>query len=263
MEAFLADGLFAAATGFVAGVLSGAFGIGGGIVTTPALRLLLGAPALVAVGTPLPVIIPTAITGAWSHHRNGTADARAGVVIGIAGSLTAVAGAWATGLVGGSTVLIATAALIVWSAGDMVLQVLRPPVPPASGGLHEARGSRVAVLVAVGLLTGAFSGFFGLGGGFVIVPLLTRWLHFPVKRAIGTSLVGVALLAVPGTITHALLGHVDWVLAGGLAVGVVPGALVGAHFMSRARDNAVRISFAALLSVFALWLAVSEIAGLG
>lgn len=264
MGAFLADGLFTAALGFAAGMLSGAFGIGGGIVTTPVMRLLLGAPALVAVGTPLPVIIPTAIAGAWSHHRSGTADVRAGVILGVAGSVTAVVGAWSTGLVGGSTVLIATAVLIVWSAGDMVLQALRPPVPPASlGGVGEVPGRRTASLIAVGLLTGLFSGFFGLGGGFVIVPLLTRWLHFSVKRAVGTSLVGVALLAVPGTITHAVLGHVDWALAAALAIGVVPGALVGAHFVRRARDNTIRISFAAFLIVVALWLAVSEIVGLG
>lgn len=264
MGAFLADGLFTAAIGFAAGLLSGAFGIGGGIVTTPALRLILGAPALVAVGTPLPVIIPTAITGAWSHHRNGTADVRAGATMGIAGSFTAILGAWATGLVGGSTVLIATAALIVWSAGDMALQALRPPVPPASlGGAGEVAGRSTAGLIAVGLLTGLYSGFFGLGGGFVIVPLLTRWLHFSVKRAVGTSLVAVALLAVPGTVTHAVLGHVDWALAAALAVGVVPGALVGAHFVRQARDNTVRISFAVLLIVVALWLAVSEIVGLG
>lgn len=264
MDAFLADGLFTVTIGFAAGALSGAFGIGGGIVTTPAMRLILGAPALIAVGTPLPVIIPTAIAGALSHHRNGTADVRAGVILGSAGSVTAVAGAWATGLVGGSTVLIATAVLIVWSAGDMVLQALRPPAPPASrGGAGEVAGRRTTALITVGLITGLYSGFFGLGGGFVIVPLLTRWLHFSVKQAVGTSLVGVALLAIPGTITHSLLGHVDWALAAALAVGVVPGALLGAHFVRRARDNTIRISFAVLLLVVALWLAVSEIVGLG
>lgn len=262
MDAAAADVLFSTAIGLVAGALSGAFGVGGGIVTTPAIRLLLDAPALVAVGTPLPVIIPTAIAGAWSHRRSGTADVRAGAIIGSAGAVTAVIGAWLTGLVGGSVVLIATAALIVWSAGDMALQVLRPPVPLSASEEAAATGLRTPRLVAVGLLTGAYSGFFGLGGGFVIVPLLTRWLRFPVKRAVGTSLVAVALLAVPGTITHAVMGHVDWALAASLALGVVPGALVGAHFTARARDNTIRCAFAALLTVVALWLAVSEIVGL-
>ena len=64
--------------GLVSGVLSGAFGIGGGLVTTPAIRLLLGYPALIAVGTPLPVILPGAIAGASSYVRRGLADVRAG-----------------------------------------------------------------------------------------------------------------------------------------------------------------------------------------
>ncbi len=113
--------------GFASGVLSGAFGIGGGIITTPAIHLILGAPALIAVGTPLPVIFPSALTGTITYARNGVLDTRAGLICGLAGSATAVLGAWATRLVGGDIVLLATAALILYTAADMVLQVLRPP----------------------------------------------------------------------------------------------------------------------------------------
>jgi len=292
-----------AAIGFFSGVLSGAFGIGGGIVTTPAIRLIMGAPALIAVGTPLPVIIPSAITGGLSYHRRGLVDLRAGAVIGIAGSLTAVAGALVASRVGGEIVLLGTALLIFYAAADTILQVVRPTgvsaVPP--GELHEAEeagvagpsavlddpdarptGSagaaptdaeasatsadvdverpRLAVLLAMGLLTGLYSGFFGLGGGFVLVPMLTRWLRFPIKRAIGTSLVAVCLLAVPGTITHALLGNVDWIIAAGLMVGVVPGAFLGARLTMGARDREVRVAFALMLVAAGAWLAVSEIA---
>jgi hypothetical protein len=113
--------------------------------------------------------------------------------------------------------------------------------------------------VAIGVLTGLYSGFFGLGGGFVLVPMLTRWMRMPIKRAIATSLVAVALLAVPGTITHALLGNIDWVISLGLVVGVVPGALVGARITQTASDDRIRIAFAVLLIAVALWLAVTEL----
>ncbi|NTU71706.1 MAG: sulfite exporter TauE/SafE family protein, partial [Coriobacteriia bacterium] len=242
--------------GLVSGVLSGAFGIGGGIVTTPAIRLILGAPALIAVGTPLPVIFPSALTGALNYARNGVADVRAGITCGIAGVATAVLGAWTTQLVGGTVVLLATAALILWTAADMILQVARPmresseaeehPTPASTtsvDGDSAARSERakpvngvpqnrpaVARLAVIGLLTGFYSGFLGLGGGFVLVPLLTRWVGFPIKRAIATSLVAVTILAVPGTITHALLGNIDWRIAAALAVGVVPGAFLGSRF---------------------------------
>lgn len=277
----MVDWLLAAAIGFVSGVLSGAFGIGGGIITTPAIRLVMGAPALIAVGTPLPVIIPSAITGALSYGRRGLVDMRSGVAIGLAGAATAVFGALLATRAGGTAVLLGTALLIFYAATDMVLQVIRPPKPtpptaeeaeaalalegrePASGASEGSsaavRPPAMVVLLGMGALTGLYSGFFGLGGGFVLVPMLTRWLRFPIKHAIATSLVAVALLAVPGTITHAILGNIDWRIALGLAIGVVPGALVGARITLGAAERAVRIAFAVLLVVVGAWLFTSEL----
>lgn len=243
--------------GAVSGVLSGAFGIGGGIVTTPAIRLILGAPALVAVGTPLPVILPGAVTGAWTYVRRGLADVQAGVAIGAVGAATSVIGALGSAAAGGSIVMLATAALIVYVAIDTLAWAARNGSDEPRR-LGDGRAPFVR-LAAVGVAAGLYSGFLGLGGGFVIVPLLTRWLGFGTKRAIGTSLVAVAALAVPGSITHYLLGHVDPVLAGALALGVVPGAAVGSRLTVLARERAVRYAFAAMLLCVAAWLAVGEL----
>ena len=264
----MGDWLAAVLVGLASGVLSGMFGIGGGILTTPAIRLLLDAPALIAVGTPLPVIIPGALTGASSYVRRGEADVPSGLVIGVSGAATAVMGAWATKLVGGPVVLLGTAALIVWAAADMTLQTLRTRSEPSPEEGEARRPHTDATMsglirpVAIGLLAGAYSGFFGLGGGFVIVPLLTRWLRHPIKRAIGTSLVAVSVLAVPGTISHALLGNVDWSIAGPLALGVVPGAFLGARVNAAANDRTTRVAFVALLLASAAWLAVTELGAL-
>ena len=289
--------------GLVSGVLSGAFGIGGGIITTPGIRLLLGAPALVAVGTPLPVIIPSAITGSINYLRRGSLSVRVGLWCGIFGSAFAVLGALATQYVGvlfhadsGTIVLLATAALILYTAADMILQVIHPPrigleaaeeqdafapsQPPAAdhAAAAHARAASYGMagltsppppepasqlaplwkLAVIGGLTGFYSGFLGLGGGFVLVPLLTRWLHFDIKKAIGTSLMAIAILAVPGTITHALLGHIDWWLAAALAVGVIPGAWLGSRFTLGSSDRATRIAFAVMLVVVGGWLAAAE-----
>lgn len=288
----MAAWLATVAVGLASGVLSGAFGIGGGLVTTPAIRLLLGYPALIAVGTPLPVIVPGALTGALAYHRRALADVRAGLTMGAVGSIGSIGGALLSAKVGGTFVLLATAALIGYAAIDMLVQhfgaratdaasasasaspgALRAPVAVGEGESDEALAGRAAeasgtgtprllLLAAIGAIAGLYSGFLGLGGGFVIVPALTRFCGMPVKRAIGTSLVTVAVLAVPGTVAHALLGHVDWQLAVLLAIGVVPGAFIGARLTERASDRAVRLSFAALLAVVGVWLAVSEIAGL-
>jgi uncharacterized membrane protein YfcA len=196
-----------------------------------------------------------------------------------------VAGAWLSQWAGGTFVLIVTAVVIAWASADMLLQHRRAMASAAAdsagAGARAAAGEgesdeglapsvsaahpvsrRSIVLALIGVVAGLYSGFLGLGGGFVIVPGLTRWLGMPVKRAIGTSLVTVAVLSIPGTIAHSLLGHIDWSLAGLLALGVVPGALIGARLTGKASDRVVRLSFAALLMVVGVWLAVSEIAGL-
>lgn len=284
--------LAAGAIGLVAGVLSGAFGIGGGIIMIPAIRLLLDVPAIVAVGTPLPVIVPGALTGAISYARTGLADSRAGLTIALAGMPLSVVGAWlATHVVGGNLALLMTAGVIVWAATDMLAQARAEgiagaqkavevqganegdaagaaavsdaavssapaaiaPEPPAAGRPSIVR------LAAIGATAGLLSGLLGVGGGFAIVPLLTRWLRFPIKNAIGTSLAAVTLLAVPGTVTHGLLGNVDWQVALGLAMGIVPGAMLGSKLAIQATDKNVRVGFAVLLLAVAVWLGANEI----
>ena len=254
----MASPVAAAAVGLVAGMLSGAFGVGGGVVTTPAIRLLLGYPALIAVGTPLPVIIPTAIAGAWSYRRSGLLDARSAILIALAGFPFTLLGAWFSDRVGGRVVLIATAVLIGYMAFDMLRS--RPAEENAES--RPAVGGTLA-LVTLGAITGLYSGFLGLGGGFVIVPALTRYFRMPVKRAIGTSLMAVALLAVPGTFAHWRLGHIDVELALALMIGVVPGALIGARWTRVSDEGVVRFAFAGLLVLVAGILVAHELGFLG
>mgnify|MGYP001075544998 CR=1 FL=1 len=249
----------AALVGLVAGYLSGQFGIGGGIVTTPAIRLILGYPELIAVGTPLPVIIPTAIAGAISYARRGLLDVRTGVIVGAVGALFSVAGAWATTFVGGTVVLLVTAALVCWMAADMALLAARPDRSQGALIALRVRTASVPWLAALGVLAGLYSGFLGLGGGFVLVPALVRYFGFSVKEAVGTSLVAVSMLAIPGSITHYLLGNVDVGLALALALGVIPGALLGARVTALARERNVRIAFAVFLFAVGVLLGVTEL----
>ncbi len=206
--------------------------------------------------------MPGAVTGSISYARAKVSDVRSGLILGLAGAPFAVAGAFVADRVKGELVLLATAALVLWMAADMTLQTFRKPaisrrprrrgrprarsaVPATASRLAPARGDSFVI----GGLAGLYSGFLGLGGGFVLVPTMTRFLGFPMKRAIGTSLTAVAILAIPGTITHGLLGNIDWPMALALIVGVVPGALVGARLSMGSSEKALRIGFAALLAV--------------
>lgn len=249
----------AAAIGFVAGYLSGQFGIGGGIITAPAIRMLLGGSALVSIGTPLPVIIPTSLTGVVTYARRGLLDVRTGVAIGVAGAAFSTLGAWATSFVGGEIALAMMAALIVWTAADMLHLALRSAPEAHATAMREERRRSWFWLVGIGAVTGAASGFLGLGGGFVMVPALVRFLGFDAKRAVGTSLVAVMVLAVPGTITHWALGHIDWTIAFGLILGVVPGAALGARVTAAAQERTIRIAFAVMLLGVGGLLAANEL----
>jgi uncharacterized membrane protein YfcA len=280
--------------GVVSGVLSGMFGIGGGMITTPAIRLLLGGSAMVAVATPLPIIIPTAITGAVGYVRRGIADVRAGLIVGGSGAVAAVVGAYATRWIGGSALMIATGMLVVYMAGDMLVAGLRagsrgpeghapegsvsaseegpllvsdeaataPQAAPAAAAPAASAAASApapaAKLAYLGLAAGLYSGLLGLGGGFVIVPLLIRLFGFGTKRAIGTSLVAIAILSVPGTITHALLGHIDWRLAIALMVGVIPGAWLGARVTAAASERHIRAGFAIMLAIVGVVMFANE-----
>lgn len=246
--------------GLGAGILSGMFGVGGGVLTTPALRLLLDAPALVAVGTPLPVIIPTAAAGAYAYARRDLADIRAGVAIGAWGAVVSIGGAFLSDLVGGSIVMFITAAIILVMAADMAAQATRRTTSNAR--ITEQHPRRGVALALLGVATGVYSGFLGLGGGFVLVPLLVRWFGYPIKRAIGTSLVSIAILAIPGSLTHYLLGHVDVGLTLALMIGVVPGAILGARLTAISSERAVKIGFALLLAFTGVVLAVNEMSAL-
>jgi hypothetical protein len=101
-----------------------------------------------------------------------------------------------------------------------------------------------------------------VGGGILMVPLFTAWIRLPLKEALGTSLACVGVLAIPGTITHALLGNIDWLYALPLCAGVVPGARIGAHLTIRSSDRTLRIVVGSVLGVMAIGYAVGEILAL-
>lgn len=231
--------------GLAAGVLSGLFGVGGGIVMTPGLSAAGLAP-ITAVATPLPVILPTAAVGAATYARAGEVDARAAAWISVTGAGASAVGAALTEAVDGRVLLIVTACLLAWQA----VAILRGRHAPA--GARDVPRSSAWALSAIGVTAGLLSGLLGIGGGIVIVPSLAGMLGFPLKRALGTSLVCVVILVIPGTIVHALLGNIDWTAALLLALGAVPGARVGATIALGTREATLRVLVGTFLGLIAL-----------
>lgn len=115
----------------------------------------------------------------------------------------------------------------------------------------------------IGLSAGVLSGYVGVGGGFIMVPLFLSKLNLPMKKASGTSLVAVGILVLPALATQVMLGNVNW--AAGLAciVGSIPGAVLGAKLQTRVPERALRFCFAGILGVAAVLLIVNELGFLG
>lgn len=112
--------------------------------------------------------------------------------------------------------------------------------------------------VGVGAIAGVASGYVGLGGGFVMVPLMVSLFHIPMKLTSGTSLIAVALLALPAAVTQTMLGNVSWLVALAVAAGSVPGALLGARLIPRVPERTLRFIFSGFLLVGAVLLALNQ-----
>jgi len=114
----------------------------------------------------------------------------------------------------------------------------------------------------IGIAAGGLSGFLGIGGGVLMVPAFTTWLRVPIKVALATSLACVGVLAIPGMLTHAALGHIDWLFALPLSVTVIPGARLGAHLTIRSSDRTLRLLVGVVLGLIATAYAVGEVLAL-
>ena len=258
--------------GIATGVLSGLFGVGGGVISQPGMRLL-GLGPLAVIGTALPVIIPGAASGAVRYVREGLIRWPAVAATVPAGMVAAVAGGVASEHVPGDghALQLITAGLLGLSSYRMgrVPPALPPDEPLAETDAPEApdgmtgpeleHAALIPRYTAIGVVSGLLSGLLGIGGGVIMVPAFVQLARIEVKSAIATSLVCVGLFAVPGTITHALQDHVDWRVAIALVLGVVPGARLGAALTIRATDRRLRVTVASFLGCTAVLYAAGEL----
>jgi uncharacterized membrane protein YfcA len=250
--------------GVVTGILSGMFGIGGAVVSTPAVRAL-GATPLEGVGSTLPSILPSSITATLRYHRDGFVrwdvvkwTAMFGVVASVGGSLLA-------GVVPGDghLLMLFTAALVGFTAYRTAFPRVAPvPVGAAGAGHEQAPRVEWWRLGTIGAAAGLLSGLLGVGGGIFMVPAFSGWARLALKDTIATSLAVVGILAIPGTITHALLGHIAWKFAIPLSIGVIPGARIGAHLTISSSERRLRISVGVALGVIACVYAAGELIAL-
>ena len=136
----------------------------------------------------------------------------------------------------------------------------------ASGaGAHGVSLSRKQLLqgAAIGLVAGLASGYVGVGGGFIMVPLMLSVIGIPMRKASGTSLIAVMILAIPGVIEQAILGNINYLAGIAVVIGTIPGAVIGARLVTKVPERTLRFAFGCFLIVAAAMLALNEFGVLG
>jgi uncharacterized protein len=264
--------------GFLVGVLSGMFGVGGGFLTTP-LLIFYGIPPTVAVASATTQITGASVSGAMVHMRRGGVDLKmAGVMIvgGLAGSIVGAALFRLLQSTGQIDVVIGLLYVLIlfWIGGLMLIDSLKTlgyipvPDPDAKRPRHNrwaaslpyrwrfhSSGVYISPIapLALGFFAGIMTVFLGIGGGFILVPAMIYILGMPARIVIGTSLIMILSVSAATTLVHALTTRaVDIVLAALLLVGGVIGAQYGAILTTRLKPDYLRLALSLIILLVGL-----------
>lgn len=258
-----------ALVGVLIGIASGLLGIGGGTVMVPIFRLAFGMSATMSTATSLFAIIPTSISGAISHVKGKTCIPALGIAAGLGGACLSPVGVWLAQLSPDWLVMLAAAIIIGYSAINMFKKAfkLRPAGQPAAGvdaaapTADNSSLSRKQLLqgAAIGLVAGLASGYVGVGGGFIMVPLMLSIIGIPMRKASGTSLIAVMILAIPGVIEQGIIGNINYLAGIAIVIGTIPGAVIGARLVTKVPERTLRLLFGCFLIVAAVMLVLNEV----
>jgi len=254
MSAQLVQDVLGLLSGSLVGFSLGAVGGGGSILAVPLMFYLVGVPsAHVAIGTSALAVAVNAAANLVSHARMGTVKWRCAAVFAAAGVVGAYGGSSLSKTVDGQKLLVLFAVLMLIVAAMMFVR-------RRSAGEPQVRLSRENVLwlLAVGFAAGVLSGFFGIVGGFLIVPGLMFATGMPIFNAIGSSLLGVAAFGATAAFNYAISGLVDWRLALLFIGSGIAGGLAGARVARRigANRGALNVLLAALIVLVATYMLV-------
>ena len=245
--------------GAVVGFLLAVFGGGGSVLAAPVLLYLGGVTdAHVAVGTASAAEAANAALNLLGHWRGGRIKWPCATVFAIAGLAGSFAGSSLAKLISGQQLLLAFA----FAMAAIGLSMFRKPKSEGDPDVHISM-KLVARLAPLGLLTGLAAGFFGIGGGFLIVPGLMLATGMTMANATASSLLSVALFGAATSFNYALTGQVDWTLAGWLLLGGAVGGVAGLFAAKRLAGHArlARSLFAGMIILVAIYVAWRSLGG--
>jgi uncharacterized protein len=253
----LVQGSLGVASGTLVGFSLGLVGGGGSILAVPLLIYLVGvSDPHMAIGTSAIAVAANAAANLVNHARAGNVKWRCAAVFAVAGIAGAFLGSTLGKLMDGEK-LLALFTVIMMVVGALMLK------RRSGGGEASVRLDKenLPKLLISGLATGALSGFFGIGGGFLIVPALIFATGMPILYAVGSSLVAVTAFGLTTAANYALSGFVDWSLAGLFILGGIIGGLIGTRSANSLADRkgALNTVFAALIFAVAIYMLVRSL----
>ena len=248
--------LLALTVGLVLGFLGG----GGSILAVPIFLVAFDVPTKPAIAMSLVVVGMSAFVGFLTHWRQGTVNLRVALIFGAFAMAGAFAGARVSRFVP-EEVQLAMFAIFAFTAALLMLRDASRPAPPVpasgAGGGGDARFAPVLALqaVAVGVLTALI----GAGGGFVIVPALVLLARLPVKEAVGSSLLIIAMNALTGFVGYLGVVPIDWYLVAWFASVAAVGAVLGTRFMRVVPQRRIKQGFAVMILVLGAYLLLTRL----
>jgi len=241
------------AIGLVAGLLSGLFGVGGGILIVPALVFLLKFDQRLAAGTSLGAIVPTSIVGVISYAASGSVEWMAALYLALGAIVGAQIGSWLLHKIPKLVLQWAFIAFLV-----VVIVQLFLVVPARDAVIDYTVWSSIG-LVVLGLVTGILSGLLGIGGGVVVVPLLIVLFGASDLAAKGTSLLMMIPTGISGSIGNLRRGNIDLVAAGVVGLAACTTTALGALIAAVIPPSLGTILFAVFLIAVGIQLTVRAI----
>lgn len=250
--------IFAVISGVLVGLVLGLLGGGGSILAVPLLLYFVGIKdPHVAIGTSAVAVSVSALINLVLHARKGTIKWPCAIAFAVSGSLGALAGAALGKAVNGQKLLLAFAIAMLGVGVSMLLR------KPDAGDIDVRISARLAArLIPTGFFTGVASGFFGIGGGFLIVPGLIGATNMIILHAVGSSLVAVTAFGAATAASYAFSGLVLWDVAGLFIIGGSAGALLGQRWAATlaGRKGALTHVFAGFIFVTAAYIAWKALA---
>jgi uncharacterized membrane protein YfcA len=246
------QGVLGLASGALVGFSLGLVGGGGSILAVPLMVYVVGVPdAHVAIGTSAIAVAANAAVNLSNHARGGTVVWSCALPFAAAGIAGALAGSILGKMMDGQRLLALFALLMLVIAVLMLKTRSRIGLPDV-----KITMANTPAVVGLGVATGTLSGFFGIGGGFLIVPALMLATGMPIMNAVSSSLVAVTAFGLTTAASYAWSGLIWWGLAGLFVAGGIAGGLIGtrsARLLSE-RRGALNIVFAALIIAVALYM---------